>query len=75
MFHTFSSLGEALKVGYPDYDWDMSKFSFKGKKSSQRWLYVKLKKLLPDIEIVEEYNHPELLWEGKFFQRNDLGKE
>ncbi len=66
MFNRFNSLGEALKVAYPDYDWDMSKLSFKGKKSSQRWLYVKLKKLLPNTEIVEEYHHPELLWEGKY---------
>ena len=65
MFAQFNSLGEALKVAYPEYDWDMSKFSFKGKKSSQRWLYVKLKNLLPNVEIIEEYQHPELLWEGK----------
>ncbi len=64
MFNRFNSLGEALKVAYSDYDWDMSKFSFKGKKSTQRWLYVKLKKLLPNVEIIEEYHHPELLWEG-----------
>ncbi len=65
MFYQFNSLGEALKAVYPEYDWDMSKFSFKGKKSTQRWLYVKLKKLLPNTEIIEEYHHPELLWEGK----------
>ena len=64
MFYRFNSLGEALKVAYPEYDWDMAKFLLRGKKSTQRWLYVKLKNLLPNAVIKEEYHHPELLWEG-----------
>ena len=68
MFYRFNNFGEALKVAYPEYDWDMSKFTFRGKKSSQRWLYVKLKKLLPpNTAIEEEYYHPDLLWEGNKF--------
>jgi hypothetical protein len=47
---------------YPDYPWDSSKFTFRGKKSTQRWLYFKLKELLPNIEIIEDFNHPDLLW-------------
>ena len=64
MFSRFNSLGEALKIAYPEYDWDMSKFSLKSKKSTQRWLHVKLKKLLPNATIIEEYLHPDLKWEG-----------
>jgi hypothetical protein len=47
---------------YPDYPWDPSKFTFRGKKSTQRWLYFKLKELLPNIEIIEDFHHPDLLW-------------
>jgi len=33
------------------------------KKSSQRWLLLQIKKLLPeDTEIVEDYHHPLLSW-------------
>jgi hypothetical protein len=55
-------LGNALKFIYPEYPWDLNKFSFKGKKSTQRWLYFKLKELLPNAYIIEEFNHPDLVW-------------
>lgn len=64
IFLKHNSLGEALRIAYPDYEWDLSKFSSRGKKSSQRWLYVKLKKLIPHTKIEEEYFHPDLSWEG-----------
>ena len=58
----FGSLGNALKSAYPEFDWQFSKFSTKGKKSTQRWLVVKLRELLPNATILEEYFHPELSW-------------
>lgn len=63
LFFTFGSLGHALQFAYPEYAWDFSKFSLKGKKSSQRWLLVQLNHLLPpETNIIEDYYHPYLLW-------------
>jgi hypothetical protein len=58
----FGSLGNALKYIYPEFPWDLGKFSSKGKKSTQRWLYFKLKELLLDVNIMEDFNHPDLVW-------------
>jgi hypothetical protein len=55
-------LGKALNYAYPEYLWDSSKFAFRGKKSTQRWLYIKVKELLPNSEVIEDYNHPDLVW-------------
>ena len=65
MFHFFGSLGHALQFAYPEYEWDLSKFTFLGKKSSQRWLLVKLTQLIPNENIIEDYFHPDLLWSMK----------
>jgi hypothetical protein len=62
LYHKFVTLGVALQYAYPEISWDQSKFSNKGKKSLQRWLKVMIEELLPGIEIVEEYQHPELNW-------------
>jgi hypothetical protein len=51
-----------LQYAYPEINWDMSKFPFRGKKSEQRLLKAKLEELLPGIEIVEDFQHPELRW-------------
>jgi hypothetical protein len=56
------NLGLALQYAYPDLKWDLAKFSFKGKKSGQRWLRLKIEELVPGIEIIEDYQHPDLLW-------------
>jgi hypothetical protein len=58
----FGSLGNALKYAYPEYPWDFTEFTFRGKKSTQRWLYFKLRELLPNVEIIEDFNHPDLVW-------------
>jgi hypothetical protein len=34
MIAKYGTLGNALKYIYPEYAWDTSKFSFKGKKST-----------------------------------------
>jgi hypothetical protein len=57
----FENLGNALRFAYPELDWDLTQFSMRGKKSGQRWLKVVIKQLLPGMEIVEDYQHPELL--------------
>jgi hypothetical protein len=58
----FGTLGNALLYAYPEYPWEASKFTFRGKKSTQRWLYFKMKELLPNVDIIEEFNHPDLVW-------------
>jgi hypothetical protein len=55
-------LGGALQSAYPEIEWDLSKFAFKGKKSVQRWVKVTIKGLLPGCEVVEDYKHPDLFW-------------
>jgi hypothetical protein len=37
LFASFGSMSKALKSAYPEFDWEESKFSFRGKKSEQRW--------------------------------------
>lgn len=59
----FGDIGHALQFAYPEIEWDLSKFSHRGKKSGQRWLSVKVKQLLPGVDIVEDYQHPELMFE------------
>lgn len=62
LIRKFGNLGNALKYAYPEIPWDLSKFSFRGKKSAQRWLFVKMKQLLPNMKIMEEFSHPDLVW-------------
>ena len=63
LFDKFRNLGKALKFAYPEFDWNEKLFSFRGKKSAQRWLYVKLKDIIPEnVEIFEDFLHPDLLW-------------
>ena len=62
LFVEFSSLGHALQYAYPEFPWDLSKFSFRGKKSVQRCLYVTMNQLLPNATIIEEFYHPGLVW-------------
>jgi hypothetical protein len=66
LYDKFGSLGRALQYAYPEGNWDLTKFNSRRKKSGQRWLKIKLEELLPGIEIIEDYQHPELHW-GPFF--------
>eukprot|EP01126_Amoeba_proteus_P039136 TRINITY_DN4111_c0_g2_i1.p1 TRINITY_DN4111_c0_g2~~TRINITY_DN4111_c0_g2_i1.p1 ORF type:complete len:658 (-),score=111.69 TRINITY_DN4111_c0_g2_i1:406-2217(-) len=60
----FGNLFQALRSVYPQYDWDETKFSLRGKKSAQRWLRVRISHLLPEeTEILEDFLHPSLLWD------------
>jgi hypothetical protein len=62
LYSKFENLGDALIYAYPDFDWDLSKFTLRGKKAEQRWQKVLIEKLLPDTEIMEDYQHPDLTW-------------
>eukprot|EP01124_Arcella_intermedia_P007808 TRINITY_DN14839_c0_g1_i2.p1 TRINITY_DN14839_c0_g1~~TRINITY_DN14839_c0_g1_i2.p1 ORF type:complete len:266 (+),score=56.04 TRINITY_DN14839_c0_g1_i2:19-816(+) len=63
LYYLFGNLGKALQFAFPGVDWDLSKFSFRGKKSRQRWLRMMLQQLLPEDTIVlEDYLHPLLSW-------------
>jgi hypothetical protein len=62
LYTKFGNLANALQYAYPDISWDFSKFSVRGKKSGQRWLKLKIEELLLGIEVVEDYQHPELTW-------------
>jgi hypothetical protein len=62
LFSRFETLGSALQYAYPEFDWDLSKFSLRGKKSEQRWLKVNVEELLPGIETIEDFQHSKLLW-------------
>jgi hypothetical protein len=57
-----------LQFAYPEFEWDLTKFSVRRKKSGQRWLKVMVKQLLPGMEIVEDFQHPELIF-GVLLQR------
>lgn len=64
LFEKFGNLGGALRFAYPEINWDMGRFSFTGKKKSvQRWMRLRLEEMLPGIEVVEDYQHPELTWQ------------
>lgn len=63
LYRKFAHLGLALHYAYPEIDWNMCRFSAKGKKTGQRWLRVTIEELLPGIEIVEDYKHPDVSWE------------
>jgi hypothetical protein len=62
------NLGTALQLAYPEYEWDISKFSYRGKKSVQRWLRLKVNELLANYEIFEDFSHPKLRWGILFFK-------
>lgn len=58
----FGNFGKALQFAYPDISWDSDKFIFKGKKSVQRRLKIMIAQLLPNVEILENFLHPEVPW-------------
>lgn len=64
----FGNLGGALKYAYSHIEWDLSKFSLLGKKSEQRKVKAKIEALLPETEIIENYQHPELNWGTRLMQ-------
>jgi DNA ligase-1 len=69
----YPSLGFALKLAYPEFPWDMSKFPLRNKKAAQRWLVTLVKRLVIaymkrsgiPITVVEDYrDNPLLRLEG-----------
>eukprot|EP01124_Arcella_intermedia_P027271 TRINITY_DN5296_c0_g1_i3.p1 TRINITY_DN5296_c0_g1~~TRINITY_DN5296_c0_g1_i3.p1 ORF type:complete len:419 (-),score=98.24 TRINITY_DN5296_c0_g1_i3:6-1262(-) len=64
LWYPFRNLSNALQLVYPEEDWNHNKIQGRAKKSSQRWLRIVLGEILPkDTEIVEDYSHPDLLWD------------
>eukprot|EP01124_Arcella_intermedia_P023593 TRINITY_DN3774_c0_g1_i1.p1 TRINITY_DN3774_c0_g1~~TRINITY_DN3774_c0_g1_i1.p1 ORF type:complete len:364 (+),score=65.72 TRINITY_DN3774_c0_g1_i1:160-1251(+) len=74
LYGVFGNLGKALQWVYPEWTWERERFSeSRKKKSSQRWLRVTLQKLLPlETLIVEDYLHPDLLWDTNTGQKMEL---
>uniref|UniRef100_A0A6B2L2T6 Uncharacterized protein n=1 Tax=Arcella intermedia TaxID=1963864 RepID=A0A6B2L2T6_9EUKA len=65
LYTAFGSLGNALDYMYPEVHWSTAKLSLSRKKSVQRWVRLMLQQLLPkDTIILEDYTHPDLLWES-----------
>eukprot|EP01127_Copromyxa_protea_P003412 TRINITY_DN13224_c0_g1_i1.p1 TRINITY_DN13224_c0_g1~~TRINITY_DN13224_c0_g1_i1.p1 ORF type:complete len:376 (-),score=85.71 TRINITY_DN13224_c0_g1_i1:90-1217(-) len=63
---SFRRLHEILSTAFPEREWDCHKFSYTGKKSTQRWLLEVVKKIYHDQDtIVENYDHPDLHWDEK----------
>ena len=54
------SLYDLVSKVFPDEIWEKGKFIGKNKRSGQRILFLIVKKLFPDDEIIEEYLHKEL---------------
>eukprot|EP01124_Arcella_intermedia_P022228 TRINITY_DN3269_c0_g1_i6.p1 TRINITY_DN3269_c0_g1~~TRINITY_DN3269_c0_g1_i6.p1 ORF type:complete len:532 (-),score=121.07 TRINITY_DN3269_c0_g1_i6:292-1683(-) len=66
-------LGKALQLAFPEVDWDLSKFSFRGKKATQRWVRVLLQLLLPHkTDVVEDFLHPSLYWDVEAGHKMEL---
>eukprot|EP01127_Copromyxa_protea_P002545 TRINITY_DN1244_c0_g2_i10.p1 TRINITY_DN1244_c0_g2~~TRINITY_DN1244_c0_g2_i10.p1 ORF type:complete len:410 (+),score=78.71 TRINITY_DN1244_c0_g2_i10:545-1774(+) len=65
MLATFGSLHSALLFAFPEVLWDPKKFSDKRKMTNQWWLLVNLRKMFEGEEILENYLHPNLVWESK----------
>eukprot|EP01124_Arcella_intermedia_P028018 TRINITY_DN5608_c0_g1_i1.p1 TRINITY_DN5608_c0_g1~~TRINITY_DN5608_c0_g1_i1.p1 ORF type:complete len:508 (+),score=131.08 TRINITY_DN5608_c0_g1_i1:7-1530(+) len=73
VFMSFGNLGTALQFAYPEIEWDLAKFSARGKKSSQRWLRVNLQEILPEkTDVFEDFLHPDLFWEANSKSRMEL---
>jgi len=74
LLKSYTSLGFALKVAYPEYPWIMSKFSLRNKKAAQRWLAALVKRLVSEsnsrsnnasVAVEEDYRKdPHLRLEG-----------
>lgn len=60
LINTYGSLYKALRVAYPEFPDVEKEFSRRGKRSVQRWLFLQLKQIFPDEEIVEDYVHERL---------------
>jgi hypothetical protein len=37
IFDKFKNLGESLKIAFPEFEWNLERFSLRGKKSIQGW--------------------------------------
>eukprot|EP01125_Pyxidicula_operculata_P020364 TRINITY_DN7515_c0_g1_i3.p1 TRINITY_DN7515_c0_g1~~TRINITY_DN7515_c0_g1_i3.p1 ORF type:complete len:268 (-),score=47.11 TRINITY_DN7515_c0_g1_i3:290-1093(-) len=59
-FRKEKGLSNVLQNIYSSYVWDDEKLTHYGKRSTQRWLYVMMKKLFSIYNVYEEYYHTSL---------------
>jgi hypothetical protein len=62
LYSKFENLGAALQYAFPHFEWDLDKFSYRGKKAGQRRLRVMIEELIPGTDVVEDYLHPSLVY-------------
>ena len=60
LFQKVGGIFYLLKSNYPSESWNELEFSFRLKKSSQRWLFICMKEIYPNVFILEEYYHPQI---------------
>jgi hypothetical protein len=58
------SMANLVTAAYPDYPWNVKKFHLRGKKSVQRWLWLKVQEIFPGQSVLEDFRHPEMSFEG-----------
>ena len=60
VLRSYGNLCNILKAVYPEETWNARKFRARDKRSAQRWLFIQVSKLFPDVEVIEEYSHKEI---------------
>ena len=68
----YKSIHNILEKAFPDEDWNTVNFSSKRKKAAQRYLFQQIRKIIGNIEVVEEYIHEELARESGFGAEFDI---
>eukprot|EP01127_Copromyxa_protea_P010687 TRINITY_DN2621_c0_g1_i2.p1 TRINITY_DN2621_c0_g1~~TRINITY_DN2621_c0_g1_i2.p1 ORF type:complete len:297 (+),score=38.82 TRINITY_DN2621_c0_g1_i2:7-897(+) len=59
MYH--GRISQLLSFAFPEIAWNEAKFSFRGKKASQKWLLETVYQIF-NTEIIENYLVPSMLW-------------
>lgn len=55
----YKSLYNLLTEFYPEIDWDESRLKMRDKRSAQRWLFLQVKELFPNEEVIEDFIYSE----------------
>jgi hypothetical protein len=61
-----------LSRHYPEIPWDPSQFSQPGKKSTQRWLFISIRKLFPNFVVLFDYDFPSFLFPSGYRMQLDV---
>eukprot|EP01126_Amoeba_proteus_P034073 TRINITY_DN3378_c0_g2_i2.p1 TRINITY_DN3378_c0_g2~~TRINITY_DN3378_c0_g2_i2.p1 ORF type:complete len:249 (+),score=41.77 TRINITY_DN3378_c0_g2_i2:91-837(+) len=58
----FRTLYDGLVFAFPEFPWISEKFSYRGKKTHERWLFLSIRRAFPStVTIYENYTHPFLM--------------